>query len=396
MTPDSNGTAPIHDRRPEAQTWMPQRAGAWLMLGVAVVIIGIIALAGHANPPTREVGPVQSAAQIQSPDRVKEFEARLRAADERGRQQVPVSATPPPMDERRYGSADTAQAAPPPVDPLVEERKRKDYESLFASNVVLSRRPDGDKLVGSTVAPRRQAEEAEPQPMAAPRLEDIAQAVTKAMGGGAAASGTPAPPERPDAAGVAPVKAPGGHTVYEGTVLDTVLTNRIEGSMTGPVNCLLTNPLYAGDLTLVAPAGSRVLGTATKVQSVGESRLAVQFHRLVMPNGRDVKLDAFPAANQIGDLGLKDKVNTHAASTFAAAGAVGLISGFAQFAGGGFSSNRGGVTVIAGGATDSTARVMGQTMEHFLNRLPSITILEGHRVKVFVTKDLNVPAWSEQ
>ena len=33
-------------------------------------------------------------------------------------------------------------------------------------------------------------------------------------------------------------------------------------------------------------------------------------------------------------------------------------------------------------------------MNRFLNRLPTITIREGHRVKVYLTSDLELPAWA--
>jgi type IV secretory pathway VirB10-like protein len=33
-------------------------------------------------------------------------------------------------------------------------------------------------------------------------------------------------------------------------------------------------------------------------------------------------------------------------------------------------------------------------MNRFLNRLPSITIREGHRVKVYLTNDLELPAYT--
>ena len=32
-------------------------------------------------------------------------------------------------------------------------------------------------------------------------------------------------------------------------------------------------------------------------------------------------------------------------------------------------------------------------MSRFLNRLPTVTIREGHRVKVYVTSDLQLPAY---
>ena len=57
------------------------------------------------------------------------------------------------------------------------------------------------------------------------------------------------------------------------------------------------------------------------------------FHRLLMPDGRTYRLDEFNGLNQIGDAGLRDKVNHHYLATFGAAAAVGLISGLAQYFG---------------------------------------------------------------
>ena len=49
--------------------------------------------------------------------------------------------------------------------------------------------------------------------------------------------------------------------------------------------------------------------------------------------------------------------------------------------------------MVAGGVGDATAQSTSQTMGRFLNRLPSITIREGHRVKVYLTNDLDLPAY---
>ena len=186
------------------------------------------------------------------------------------------------------------------------------------------------------------------------------------------------------------------HRLLEGTVIDTVLTNRLDGAMASPVNCLVTNAVYAhdGGVTLI-PAGSRVLGQTKPVQAFGETRLAVAFHRLILPDGRTYRLEQFMGLNQIGDAGLRDQVNQHYASTFGAAAAIGLISGLAQFVGSaGLSRGSGDRTVvIAGSAADSTAQATTQMMNHLLNRLPTITIREGHRVKVYLTSDIELPAY---
>ena len=49
--------------------------------------------------------------------------------------------------------------------------------------------------------------------------------------------------------------------------------------------------------------------------------------------------------------------------------------------------------MIAGNVSDTTAQATAQTMNRFLNRLPTVTIREGHRVKVYLTNDLELPAY---
>jgi type IV secretory pathway VirB10-like protein len=200
-------------------------------------------------------------------------------------------------------------------------------------------------------------------------------------------------PERTD-----PISAAGSlHRILEGTLIDTALTNRLDGSAAAPVNCLVTNPVYShsGQHVLI-PAGARVLGETKPVHALGETCLAVAFHRLLMPDGRTYRLDEFTGLNQIGDAGLRDRVNHHYLATFGAAAAVGLITGLSQFLGNvGLGTGDGDRTVIiAGGMGDAASQASMQVMHRFLNRLPTVTIREGHRVKVYLTSDLEMPAYA--
>ena len=63
-----------------------------------------------------------------------------------------------------------------------------------------------------------------------------------------------------------------------------------------------------------------------------------------------------------------------------------ILAGFAR-------AGSGSTVIIAGGAGESTAQATSQTLNRFLNRMPSITIREGHRVKVYLTNDLELPAY---
>jgi len=375
------------------------------MAGVAVFMLAIMLIVGRPEPAAR---PAQTTAPVQPPsaDRVRDYQERLRLLEAQAMRDAQTAAPAPGVQPIQY---DDAQP-PPPQDPIAADRKRREYESLFASNVVLSRRPENERpdtgrnTTQGATPPRADS--------ASPSVDEVADAVVRASARTAGLTATSPPAPTPAAltaqAGpndrsrttpdqTPPITAAGPlHRVLEGTVIDTVLTNRLDGSSASPVNCLVTNALFShtGRQVLI-PAGARVLGETKPVQAFGETRLAVSFHRLLMPDGRTYRLDQFLGLNQIGDAGLRDKVNHHYLSTFGAAAAVGLISGLSQYLGSaGLGSGDGNRTiVIAGGVGDATAQAAMQVMNRFLNRLPTITIREGHRVKVYLTSDIELPTY---
>ena len=119
-----------------------------------------------------------------------------------------------------------------------------------------------------------------------------------------------------------------------------------------------------------------MIGTASAVQGQDQERLAVSFHRLIYPDGRWVTLD-FHGLNQVGEGALKDRVNRHYFSMFAAVGAVGIISGLTLQ-----NSNPygGGAQAFRAGAGQGLGQAAEQILQRFLNRLPTITIRAGHRL----------------
>ena len=110
-----------------------------------------------------------------------------------------------------------------------------------------------------------------------------------------------------------------------------MLINRLNGTFAGPVDCLVTNDIYSHDgQHVLIPAGTKVLGEARKVEALGQLRLAVSFHRLIMPDGFSVSLDQFTGLNQIGETALRDKVNNHYLQIFGASLAIGILGGVAE------------------------------------------------------------------
>ena len=178
-------------------------------------------------------------------------------------------------------------------------------------------------------------------------------------------------------------------------MLETVLLNRLDGTFSGPVAAMVTTPVYSEDRqTVLIPAGARVLGEVSPVQTWGDARLAVSFHRLLLPNGDTVSLDRFRGLNQIGETGLQDEVNRHYLRVFGASVAVGALSGLAQWGTrGGFNGDIEDASRQSAGASLATST--GRILDRYLNVLPTITIREGHRIKVYLTNDVFLPAYSD-
>ncbi len=182
---------------------------------------------------------------------------------------------------------------------------------------------------------------------------------------------------------VQPTDPPGWERIHEGSFLEAVLLTQLSGDFPGPVLATVSVPFYSADRQRVLiPRGARVVGTARAVQDPDQSRLAVAFHRLLLPDGSWIDLE-FTGLNQAGEGALRDEVDRHYFSTFAAAGAVGVVSGLALAGGSPFGLRAG----VGQGLGQSATSVL----DRFLNRLPTITIRAGHRLRVWFTSDVLVP-----
>ena len=346
----------------------------WLMIGLALVILGIILVTGRTTPPVRSAAaPRTTDPTLLSPERIQAYQRQLTDDEARLRAELARASVDPGPGSRP--TAGTGHAADP-SDPVADEQRRRDYQSLFADNVAFSRRS------GETVA-SRPASPATPLPAPSPQP--------------ATTTPTPAPETTPSAhKGTDPIRSSDRQQrLLEGTVIETVLINRLNGTFAGPVECLVTTPVYSHDRQqIVIPAGARVLGQAAPVQAWGDSRLAVSFHRLALPDGRTYSLDQFKGLNQIGETGLKDQVNRHYLQVFGASLAIGAISGLAQYgtSGGYASAEFSDQYRQAAGA--SLAASAARVLDRYLNILPTITIREGYRIKVYLTNDLELPVYT--
>jgi type IV secretion system protein VirB10 len=184
------------------------------------------------------------------------------------------------------------------------------------------------------------------------------------------------------------------YRIFEGTILEGVVTNHIDGGFNGPILVMLTTDYYSHDHQhLLMPQGTRLIGTVQSVGNAQQRKMFVTFHRAICPDGFSIDFDKYIGLDQIGTTGLATKVNHGYFQAFAAAAVIGGLGGLAQI------GNNGSVldpsTQIRNGISAQSAAEGEQVLNHFLDRLPVITLKEGSRARIYVGRDILVPSYAE-
>ncbi len=431
-TPELPGS-PIRDRAVRPAGLLPKNTQAYVILGLAVVMVGAIAFSGAGTPLPGKSGPAApKPAPVIDPNlaRIQEYrnrideQARKLAAEQAQLEHAKQALGLPPAAvpaAGAAGSAYTPPAYPPPSyiapeprqekNPIEADKEKREYQSLFASNIALSYRKDAPmpaQPAGPVAAPSPLVPLPYPPlylPMPFPSVPGTAAAPpppvahSQAESGDRGEAGTQREPGAANSRKSAPedpaLKRAEGklYRLFEGAIIETVLTNRLNGSFTGPVNCMVTTDVYSHDRQhILIPKGSRLLGEAKRNDSFGHQRLAVFFHRIIMPDGYSVNLDQFRGLNQIGETGLRDQVNHHYGQIFGVSLAVGSLAGLATInTGYGVNASTGDAyrQGVAANLSQSSLRIL----DRYLNVLPTFTIREGHRIKIYLSGDLQLPAY---
>jgi type IV secretion system protein TrbI len=386
----------LRDRTVKPEGTIPKQAQTYVIVGVSIVIVLAVLFSNkHAQPAAKnqrkeptvvitegndkkisdfghEMTDEQRAAQKAQLE--KQMQAQVRTLESAS---VVQQGDPRQSVGPQYPGSGQSTPPTPPPDPIVQHERELAYNSRFASNFAFS-----------TERVSAESKATSPPPQAG-----VAPVWPEAISGNALGpSPTPAEKRR---ASVNVNSAEGQpYVLFEGTELETALVNRLDGDFAGPVKVMVTNPVYSHDRQhVLIPEGTFGLGETSKVQGFGQRRLAVVFHRLIMPDGYTVDLDQFHGLNQIGETGLKDQVNHHYFQVFGSSIALGIIAGAAQSSNSSAGLSQTGSEAYRSGIAGSVSQSSTQVLDRFLNIPPTVTIREGHRVKVYFTQDLLLPAY---
>jgi type IV secretion system protein VirB10 len=325
--------------------------------------------AGEKKKPTTQVWPMSPAhLDSEQAELEREMQEAKRAAEQaefaKKRAQSTLDAEGP----------HTAQA-----DPVLQlqqqlrlEEIRRAHSAAYASTVAFASQGGGQA--------EARAESAAPASVTTPLPKsEEASSATKSE-----RQNTPATRTDPPA---------GTYRLDEATILETVLLNRLDGEFSGPVITQVANDVYSrAGVELLIPKGSRLLGEAREVNGFDQRRLAILFHRLILPNGKAVSLDKFRGLDQIGETGVVSKIDHHYLEIFGTSLALGAIGGLAQIGSYG-SYGYDPATGFRVGFTERMGSSAEQVLTKFLNKYPTIQVVEGTRIQVILTNDLNLEAY---
>lgn len=393
----------------------------FVYLGAALLVIvaAIFSSSGKKTPGQQAVGknqPPQPMIQDNTDNNVQDLKNQLQAERLKEQQQAAIAAAagdpalgsatpaqqaaissltptgqcvpgqPCPSAQSGYGQPSNAQPQLTPEQQQAQqiaakERERAD-ESRFASNLVYVRASDQPQQTQTTgpVASQQKAESSLVPPHAAGEQPEANEGYKRPVEANIdSATGQP-------------------YLLYEGTVLDTTLMNRLDGDATGRVKALVSIPVYSHDRQhVLIPDGSIVLGESKKIGVPvfgGQRRIAITFHRLIMPDGYSVDLDQFHGLDQIGEEGVKGKVNNHYLQIFGTSIALGVIAGAAEIEQGGGTITTSGSQAFTTGAAASVSQSATTTLDRFMQIPPTLTDFEGTRIKIYFMQDMLLPAYS--
>lgn len=183
--------------------------------------------------------------------------------------------------------------------------------------------------------------------------------------------------------------------LFPGAVIPASLITELNSESPGPVIAQVTQAIYDSSTgrTLLIPQGARLIGDYRSSTRYGQSRVAIVWSRLIMPDGAEIAVDA-PASDPSGAAGVSGEVDNHWSDVFGAAALGTLINvGVATteepqitYGGLGVTTRDPVDAAITDGIQRSASTVTSRVVDRGLAIPPTIHVRAGTKLSVLVTR----------
>lgn len=183
--------------------------------------------------------------------------------------------------------------------------------------------------------------------------------------------------------------------VRQGKFLDCVLVNEVRADlMESPVMGMVSRDFVSldGQYVLV-PAGTKVIGSAGRVQNLQQARVYIRFDRVIFPDQRSAYFPVrrLPAVDGPGAVGIEGDVDRHFMLTFGSAVMLGMLDGLAAAVEGANSSATPTARELMVARTSmNMSQVVAGILARYGNVVPTITVDPGSKMKVIFAEDVRM------
>lgn len=182
------------------------------------------------------------------------------------------------------------------------------------------------------------------------------------------------------------------HILSAGSVIPASLITGLNSDLPGIAIAQVTQDVLdspTGRVVLI-PQAARLIGRYDSQTSTGQRRLQLVWQRILLPDGRSLRLDNMPATDNAGRSGLTDKVDTHSDTLFGGAAISTMLGVGTELA---LDGDGRLVDAIRQGSQQSMTRAGDQLVGSRLNIAPTIVIRPGAPVRLLVERDLILAPW---
>jgi type IV secretory pathway VirB10-like protein len=203
-----------------------------------------------------------------------------------------------------------------------------------------------------------------------------------------------------------PRYSPTQYVLSEGSVMRAVLVNAINSQNAGDIIVRVTHDVYDSitGTRLLIPRGSRLIGTYQGTSVIGQDRIGVGFRRLILTDGRAIKLPEAKGGDRQGQSGVPGEYHSNIWRAVGSAAAVGIIAAMIRPK---EPDQVSGSTVnIYGGSQQPTARqsvidqvaprITEKILERYGSAKPYFTADAGTELAVFMASDLAIPPFDHR
>lgn len=183
------------------------------------------------------------------------------------------------------------------------------------------------------------------------------------------------------------------YALRAGTVIPGMLITSVSSELPGEIVGQVSRNVYDSrtQRQLLIPKGSRLIGSYENQVAAGQGRLLVAWTRLILPDGRSMRLPGLALADPQGNAGAKGKVDNHWRRVFGNAlllSAIGAGVQLSQPAQANVRAAPSAGQVAAGAVGQELSTVALEILRRGMDVTPTITIPAGQPFNVLLSGDL--------